>query len=360
MKKTLTVNLGGTVYHMDEDAYQLLEAYLTGLHDCFRHEQGADEIVKDFEIRMAELFGVERQGDSQPITAEEVEKVIGRMGRPEDFVDDSCQESAGKEASGNRKEKSSKKLFRDPDDRMLGGVASGIAAYGGFDTTLVRIVCLLLLFIPGLGMTTVLAYMALWLVVPMARTAADKLSMRGEKVTVEGIGRTVTGGFERAVDAGRECFQSEQKRSSWKRVGDVAVTVAGAVLKVALILMALLFCPIIVFCLIVAVMALIGMAFGGGVWLYSFLPDALPTFSFAPSVILFLTVMLILLAGIPLVGLIHVVLTRLFHTWGPMSTMVKRVLWVLWLGALVSLIVWLMCHPELFTDFSWFLETLNG
>ena len=85
MKKTLTVNLGGTVFHIDEDAYRLLDNYLCNLKLHFRKQEGAEEIVDDIEARISELFLEKLNAGSQVITLADVEEVIARVGKPEDF-----------------------------------------------------------------------------------------------------------------------------------------------------------------------------------------------------------------------------------------------------------------------------------
>ena len=86
MKKTLTVNLGGTVFHIDEDAYCLLDNYLSNLKIHFRKEAGADEIIDDIERRISELFTEKLTAGSQVITIADVEEVIARMGKPEEIA----------------------------------------------------------------------------------------------------------------------------------------------------------------------------------------------------------------------------------------------------------------------------------
>lgn len=118
MKKTLTINLGGTVYYIDEDAYHLLDNYLTNLRIHFCREEGAEEIVHDIELRISELFTDRLNEGKQVITIEDVEEIIARMGKPEDLSD----EESG-EASGSEKQKGTtmRRLFRDPDNKVLGG-----------------------------------------------------------------------------------------------------------------------------------------------------------------------------------------------------------------------------------------------
>ena len=87
MKKTLTVNLGGTVFHIDEDAYQLLDKYLSNLRIHFRKEEGSDEIMDDFEMRISELLNERVRLGYEVITIEQVEEVIKRMGKPEEIFE---------------------------------------------------------------------------------------------------------------------------------------------------------------------------------------------------------------------------------------------------------------------------------
>lgn len=130
MKKTLTVNLGGTVYHIDEDAYHLLDNYLSNLRIHFRREEGAEEIVHDMELRISELFADRLNEGKQVITIEDVEEIIVRMGKPEELSGEESGDTSGTE---KQKRTAPRRLFRDPDNKVLGGVASGLAAYMGWD-----------------------------------------------------------------------------------------------------------------------------------------------------------------------------------------------------------------------------------
>lgn len=237
MKKTLTVNLGGTVFNIDEDAYRLLDNYLMNLKAHFRKEAGADEIVDDIERRISELLAEKLDGNRQVITLADVEGVIARMGKPEE-MDDADRESEQRAGEGygpgswTRSEETVKvrrRLFRDPDNKMLGGVCSGLAAYLGWDTTLVRLL-LFVILIFGYG-TLIPIYIVSWIIIPEARTAAEKLSMHGEAVTVENIGKTVTGGFERMADGVNSYMRSDKPRTLLQRIGDGLVTLAGCVFE---------------------------------------------------------------------------------------------------------------------------------
>ena len=201
MKKTLTVNLGGTVFHIDEDAYRLLDNYLCNLRLHFRKQEGAEEIVNDIENRISELFAEKLSAGSQVITIADVEEVIARMGKPEDFGEDTEEEEPQKTTGQTGAQQGAtirRRLYRNPDDKILGGVISGLAAYLNWDVTVLRLIMFVVL-ICGYGVLIPI-YIICWLVIPEARTAAEKLNMRGEDITIENIGRTVTDGFERMAN----------------------------------------------------------------------------------------------------------------------------------------------------------------
>ncbi|MBA7567313.1 hypothetical protein ES708_09023 [subsurface metagenome] len=175
----MTVNLGGMVYHIDDDAYDKLKKYLDQVKDELRSFQGSNEIYQDIEMRIAELFGEKLKHNRQVITSNEVEEVIGIMGNPEDITGKSTEEEY------TSKRRKYKRMHRDPDNRIIGGVCSGLAAYWRIDPTIVRLIFILLAIF---GMAGVLIYLILWIVLPEAHTVAQKLEMRGEAVNLSNMG----------------------------------------------------------------------------------------------------------------------------------------------------------------------------
>ena len=270
MKKTLTVNLGGTVFNIDDDAYRLLDNYLSNLRLHFRKEAGADEIVDDIERRISELFTENLSSGAQVITITEVEEVIARMGRPEEMEPESGD--AGETADAGSENNAGggygagawndngsegtirRRLYRNPDDKMLGGVVGGLAAFLNCNATAIRLFLLLLLLL-GTKLL-ILTYIICWLIIPEAHTAAEKLSMRGEAVTLENIGKTVTDGFERATDGVNAYIHSEKPRSLLQKLGDALVMIVGWGLKVGLVVFAIVCSPFL-FVLGVAFVALL-------------------------------------------------------------------------------------------------------
>lgn len=341
MKKTLTVNLGGTVFHIDEDAYQLLDKYLSDLRQHFRKGGDSDEIMNDFELRISELFNEKLRLGYEVITVEHVEEVIKRMGKLEDiFGEEFSEEGDNKEEPKAKAEAgySKKRLFRSPDDRILGGVAGGFAVYMGWDPTAVRIALILLMFFYGI---TIPLYLILWLVVPMATTAAEKLQMHGEKVTVENIGKTVTDGFERISNNVNDYINSDKPRSTLQKLGDAFVSVFGICIKIFGVLLAIaLFPPLlfVLFILMIVFFALIAGLFGGGFGLlYRLLPAWESVGAYPES---WLTVGIlagIVLLAIPAFGLIYALCRNLFK-WKPMATGAKWFLIILWIVSLLATI----------------------
>ncbi len=345
MKKTLTVNLGGTVYHIDEDAYILLDNYLNNLRYHFRKEEGADEIVRDMEARIAELFDEALRGGLQVITIKEVEEVIARMGKPEELNDgeEENASASGEKAYDSESTGTSRRLFRNPDDRVLGGVVSGLAAYFGWDVTWTRIVFILAGFlIHGL----ILAYLLAWIIIPLAQTATEKLQMRGEPINVENIGRTVTDGFEKVNDY----VHSEKPRSALHKLGNGVVAVFGFLLKLCLVLLLVCCAPFLLVGLVV-LFALLMAATGVIVNLPTFIYNIIPWVDWSsvhaiPGVIVGLTVCGLLVVGIPIAGLIQAVMQS-FGSWKPMGTSAKVVLVLLWMVALAIGIVLIFQVPFL-------------
>ncbi len=328
MKKTLTVNLGGTVFHIDEDAYRLLDNYLSNLKIHFRKEAGADEIIDDIERRISELFAEKLTAGSQVITITDVEEVIARMGKPEDMEAENDSEPSVGNATRTTIHR---RLYRNPDDKLLGGVISGMAAYLGWDVTLLRLL-LLVVLICGVG-TLIPVYIVCWLVIPEARTAAEKLSMRGEAVTVENIGKTVTDGFEKVANGVNDYMKSDKPRTFLQKLGDALVMVAGWFFKICLVIFAIICSPLLfVFGVVFVALlfAAVMVAVGGGAALISMFPTfdvILPT---SPLSAIVMYIAGILLVGIPLVSLVWAIFSLIFK-WQPMASGLKWTLVILWI-----------------------------
>lgn len=188
MNKVHYINLGGYPFSIDDDAYEHLSRYLDAIHRHFESSEGYEEITSDIESRMAELFQ-EQLSSRQILTLKDVKDAILIMGTPEDFGAEPMAEEPTGAARERKGIKTGKRLFRNPDDEMIGGVCSGIAAYLGIQDPLwVRLAFVIFVISGGFGIP---AYLILWAIVPKAETAGDRLSMRGEPINVSNIGKII-------------------------------------------------------------------------------------------------------------------------------------------------------------------------
>jgi|GEM_PF-131195 Putative stress-responsive transcriptional regulator len=189
MKKTVIVNINGIIFHIDEDAYGKLSAYLEALHRYFDRQAEGKEIVADIEARIAELLQPLIDDAKQSITIEDIGQIIATLGQPEDIAG---EENESEPSQAEKKPQPSprrikRKLYRDTDNSVIGGVCSGIAAYFDTDPVIIRIVLIALCFAGG---ASFIIYPILWIAIPAAITASQKLEMRGEDITVNTIERT--------------------------------------------------------------------------------------------------------------------------------------------------------------------------
>lgn len=197
MNKTVNINLAGLFFHIDEDAYVKLQRYLEAIKRSFTDSQGRDEIIADIEARIAELFNERKQDQRQVIGMSEVDEVIAIMGQPEDYLVDDAIFDDEPQATNKKKARTSKKLFRDPDNSYVGGVSAGLGHYFGIDASWIRLAWIVLIF--GFG-TGLLLYLLLWILVPEAKTTAEKIMMTGEPVNISNIEKKIKDGFENVSD----------------------------------------------------------------------------------------------------------------------------------------------------------------
>ena len=190
MKKTNTINLGGIIFHIEEDAFIQLQNYLNAIRSYFSKSEGQEEIIVDIEYRIAEIL---QEKNISIITTIQVDEVVSIMGKPEDYEDGKQDEKITKPIE---KEQRIRKIFRHPDDKILGGVCGGLGAYFNVDPVLFRLGFLLTMLIGGFGF---FVYLILWVIAPGADRASDHLEMRGEPVTAETIGRAVASKIEDTV-----------------------------------------------------------------------------------------------------------------------------------------------------------------
>jgi phage shock protein PspC (stress-responsive transcriptional regulator) len=227
MNKTVTINISGIIFHIEEDAFERLQNYLSAIRNRFHAEEGRDEIMMDIEARIAEILTGKTGPNKEVVVMADVEYVIGLLGEPE-AISDSEEEKTGE---NNSKEKNTengenkgrrRRLYRDTEDKVVGGVCSGLGYYFNVDPLWIRIGFAALFFLFG---TSILFYILLLIIMPKAETTTEKLEMRGEPVDINNISRTIKEEMEefgkRVNDFGKRNSQywkdrSKQYRSEYK------------------------------------------------------------------------------------------------------------------------------------------------
>ena len=187
MKITVSINLGGYSFNIDEDAYAELKRYLKNLELHFAGEESSSEILSDIESRMSELFRAKLTTYKQVINIEDVHQIIKILGTPEDI-----SESEGPSTRDKFSSPGYHRMYRDTDHRVIGGVCAGMAAYWNLELWLVRLI-FLILAIMGVG---ILIYLILYIVLPEAKTTAEKIEMNGNPVNIHNIKDSVKKEFE--------------------------------------------------------------------------------------------------------------------------------------------------------------------
>ncbi len=225
MKKTVSVNIGGFAFNIEESAYDQLRAYLAAVENNLASDQA--EIMRDIEARIAEIFKDKLAGTQEVIDESNIEEIISIMGQPEDYQDEEDQASNESKSDGQSESFSEnrKSLFRDMDNASLGGVCSGLARYFDVDPLFIRILFVFFAVFAGSGL---LLYIILWLVIPEAKTTADKLKMSGEHINLESIKSHFN-------QLGRDINQNIKSKKINKKINkfvDSSVTTAQKVAKV--------------------------------------------------------------------------------------------------------------------------------
>ncbi len=196
MNKTISINLGGSVFNIEEEAYSRLKVYLDKIKLNFMNDPSMSEIMDDIEMRIAELFTERMSERKNVVIPEDVDRVVEVLGKPEDFgTGEDSGASSGKPSASDIRH-TNRKFYRDEEDAVLGGVCSGFSHFLGWDPVLIRLIMVALAFL-SFG-TSIIGYIIVWSIVPAAYTTAEKLQMRGEPVTVENISKYARDGVKQA------------------------------------------------------------------------------------------------------------------------------------------------------------------
>lgn len=328
MNKTVNINLAGMAFIMDDNAYEVLHQYLEALRHKFVNAAEREEIMNDIEARMAEMLNAKKTPGKQVINIEDINEVVGIMGRPEDIAgDEEPQAGSAKAQTGTQERVQSgpvkRRLFRDPDDKKVSGVISGLCHYFGInDPVWLRLAFVGLCFL-SFG-TMILIYFILMIVIPEADTAAEKLQMKGEPVNISTIEKEVKEAATRAGDSIRD-FGSNS--TFFEKAGHHILTIIMGITKVIAGIAA--FAGLVLLAVLVA--SLFGVSIAGG-GLFTQAPAIL--FDGPNTILLFKTGLIFFVGSIVAVA-VYAVLRLVFGK----RTQVRPLKWVLlatwWTGVIL-------------------------
>lgn len=355
MNKTIIININGIVFHIEEDAYEVLKNYMTDVKRHFMNSADSLEITTDIENRIAEMFNELLAGENkQVIVEQDVRSVIEQMGTVEDF-EKSEQDTEGS-FSNAYYNTDSRRLFRDPDDRLIGGVCAGIANYFDIDVVWIRLAFALSLLVAGTGL---ILYIILWIVIPKAVTRADRMAMKGEKLNLQGFKRN----FEEELGSMRQNlsnFREETRPFVYKArdfAGDFVhhfgtfLNGAGRVLLKLIGLFILLCCFSLMVFIIIALVALVAY---GRFEPFRDLPFTLLEHHHANLIY----TAGFLVAFIPLLSIIMLVFKGIFNI-GTINRSTGSTVLVIWLCAIGVLVYYIIGIASEYKSSASYSETFN-
>ena len=323
MKKTINVNLAGIIFYIDEDTYQHFSDYLNAVRKQFSNAEERDEIVADIEARIAELLQEKLSDAKQVVTRQDVDAIISIMGSPEDYKVDEEEETSGASTSSSTYSRTEyagpKRLYRNPDDKILGGVSGGLGAYFGMDPLWIRLIWVALIFGAGTGF---LLYIILWIVMPEAKTTAQKLQMRGEPINIDNIEKSVKEEMKEVKDRFSKIRNSEDFSRTGSRVRNGIEDIVAAVLSILRLIFTFLFKfigGVLMFAGVIVLIALVSVFMGNDFHIngadldYANISSYLSALMSSTAQTSFLIVGIIMLALAPVIGLILLGMRILFN-----------------------------------------------
>ena len=329
MKKTQTINLGGIIFHINVDAYGQLYAYLTSVKNQFTDMAGQDDIIADIEARIAEILNEKKV---KIITGKHVDGIIAIMGKPEQYGEEDPESESEPITKPEKKAKGvPKRIYRHPDDKIIGGVCGGLGTLVHIDPVIFRILFMVTAFFGGFG---ALIYLVMWAIVPMAQSTADRLKMSGETITTDSIVKTITAQMDKSLEP-RHGNNVLKKFFSF--IGDVFESIFN-ILKKIFKALGVIFRPVvgILFLIFGLVATLSVFFFRFNARSFSYIIDS--TFGALPIVQYFIYATLALFLIIPIFQIIYFGLRLLFRM-GRQPAFIKGLLTSAWIISLIALII---------------------
>jgi phage shock protein PspC (stress-responsive transcriptional regulator) len=354
MKKTISVNLGGRVFAIDEDAYSLLTEYLHDVKKYLKDDVSTEEVLNDIEQRMGELFTEWMQGNRQVVTKADVTRVTEILGKPESYDNQSETSSETNDNQSSNNSESSKtsdvntgrrKLFRDPENAFIGGVCTGLGKYFDINPLLFRLIFFLLFW---LGASGILLYILCWIIVPEAKTSSQRLEMEGEDVTIDNIEKKVREEYQKAKTKVDDYVKDEkmqhQSRSFGYRFGHFLAVLAKAFLGLVIGIVGISGFIILMTLLFVLIVVATGSVGFLGDWTYHWLPAQY--LFMHPSSGSLMTIGLLLVIGLPFIAVFKLLFGRSRKT-APSAkwvTWLGIILWLIGLGIIIFSSMWFVNH----------------
>ncbi len=335
MKKTIKISLQGTIFYIDEDAYTLLQQYLTEIGDFFKSREEAGEIIQDIETRIAEIFTERLEGKREVVSLPDVEYMISVLGRPAEIFEEQDEGSSGPQVTPQGK----KRFFRDPDNAVLGGVCGGLGAYFNIDPVWFRILFILLALAYG---SSLLIYLILWIVLPEARTSTQRLEMQGTPVNINNISKNLNNEINKVKKNIKDIPHTEGYRRTRNAIQDF-FHVLGQIFLTILKIIAIIIGVVFIFTGLILITAIASMFF----FHYSqflpdvtmnasyYLPDILKIFA-KPENIPYIIGSLLFTLGIPLIALVYAGIRIIFNI-RTRNRVLGVTVFVLWLISTISL-----------------------
>lgn len=335
MKKTININLAGIHFHIDEDAFQKLSSYFDSIRRSLKNAEGSEEILNDIEARIAELFSEKINSNKQVVTLREVDEIISIMGQPEDYkMDDEFEEEP---QSTTFPGTSTKKLFRDIDNKYIGGVSSGLGHYLGIDAIWIRLIWILLI-LAGMG-SPILVYIILWILIPAAITTSDKLKMTGDPINISNIEKKFKDGFENVANSVKNANYGKYGSKFKSGIGNFFDKLASVFNVLFTVLVKFIGILLIIISIGIFISLITGLFFLGNVY---FMDQIVISnyFIYSDQYPYWLFVTLIFIGfGIPLFALFVGGLKLLISHLKPIGTTVKILLLVFWIISIIGLII---------------------
>ena len=338
MNKTVNINLAGTFFHIDEDAFAKLTRYLDAIRRSFSDPNGQDEIIKDIEARISELFSEKINNTSQVITIKELDEVIAVMGQPEDYMVDEeiFDDTSPDQKSQTRNQSFHKQLFRDTDNKFIAGVSSGLGHYFSVDVIWIRLAWIAMVLL-GFG-APILVYIVLWVLIPEALTTSEKLKMNREPVNISNIEKKIKEELKNASDKIKEVDYDKYKDNAQKGANSFFSTI-GKIFAGIFSVFGKFFGILLIILSLSAIIGLIVSLFTAGT--FGVIWGGHEVFDYSSIVFSFpfwlIALLVFLMVGIPIFALFILGLKLLITNLKSIGTVAKIILFVLWILSIIGL-----------------------